>query len=154
MNHADRAKQLQQERLKKERLASEKEAKANEETAEKERQLAELGKQKTEELSPLFKQFTGFKICNGQVTVEADVKYPTWNRALMCLKAGSVGLSALTQYPIGTLLLSAHYDAQSATYQLNRYEVRPRIAGSTIIVGNYKTTDELLNAVTEEISKL
>jgi len=153
MNFADKAKQLQAERVEKQRLASQQQAKAQEEAAEKVQQLAEVARQKAEELLPLFRQFDGFKICNEHVTIGAELKQVE-SDSYVCLKTVSVGLSGANQYTPSMVLLSVHYDPKSGTYHLNGYENRPRVVGTWIAVGNYNNTDQLMNAVAEEVSKL
>jgi hypothetical protein len=154
MNHAEKAKELQQERLERERLAKDRQAREKQEAAERELKMSDLAKQKTEELLSLFKQFTGFKIGNGHVTLEAEVKYPAGTNALMCLKAGSVGLSVMDRYRAGMVLIGAHYVSESETYQLHRHDVDAGARGASRVVGDYKNTDELMNAVAQEVSRL
>ncbi len=154
MNYADKAKQLQAERLERKRLESQQQAKENEEAAEKERKGTELARKKTEELLPLFKQFDGFKICEGHVAVTAEVKYKAGGDCSTCLKAGSVGSSVAGQYMPGMVLIVAQYDPKSGNYRLDRCQLPSRVADSFVAVGTYPSTEKLMEAVAIEISKL
>jgi len=153
MNFAHKAKKLQEERLERERVASQEQARAKAEIAETEQQVAELARQKTEGLLLPFKQFDGFKICDQHVTIGAEMKH-AGHESSVCLKTVSVDLCVLRQYTPNALLLSAHYDPESGSYHLNRHENPVKALGSWIAAGEYESADDLMNAVAAEVSKL
>ncbi len=157
MNYAEKAEQLRAERLEKERLEAERKAKEQQEAAEKQKQQAEQQKQKAEELLPLFKQFDGPdgpKICGGRVSLKAELANDYGRITGVLLKIAGGDLSGLQSYPMGALLLGAHYDPDAQKYGLVRYEMPPRPPHvGYSLVGKYTTADELMNAVADEVSK-
>jgi hypothetical protein len=153
MNFADKAEQLRTERLEKERQEQAREAQEKKEAAEKKRREADIKMEKAKELASLFKQFHGRKICGGHVTLECNWA-EAYNDSAVILKTGSVGSSVFDQYKPNTPLFSAHYEPASESYHLERYLMPPNPPTAFRRVGQFKTTNELMNALAEEVSKL
>lgn len=153
MDFLEKAKQLQQERLEKERQERDQQAKSQQDAAARQQQLAAIARQKTEELLPLFKKFYGFKIANGHASLDAEVtRTPNGDGLIAILKAGAIDSSVLHQFSFGMPLLVARYDAEQNSYGLQVCDHGRR--GAMRTAGSYKTVDDLMNAIAEEVAKL
>jgi hypothetical protein len=153
MDPVETAKQLQAERLEQERIAREQQEKAKQQADEKARLAGIEARTKTEQLLPLLMQFKGFKIANGHVTVDAEMKYQP-DGCLACLKAGSIGSSALNVYPLGVVLAYAQYDPATGHYRLDWCQLEQRGRPTYRQVGTYTDTGKLMDAIAVEISKM
>jgi regulator of protease activity HflC (stomatin/prohibitin superfamily) len=151
MNFAERAKQLQEQRLERERVHEAEERKARDEAARSAQQSRESAYREISPLVNTFRQFDGFKIFGGRVIVEAcqeDVD----GQPAVCLTATSRSSPGVRECPPGTQVIYAHYLPATAEYQLGYLVPNSGDLVRRRLVGGFKSVDELMNAVVEQIA--
>jgi len=114
------------------------------------REVQELVRGKTADLVATFTNYLKDKtISGGRITLEAGQDEKGYAAFLKVARGASNA-----EYRLGSRVLLAYYDHEKDTYQLKRYG--PVVGGrqDPFAVGSYRSVDELLRAVGEEVAKL
>ena len=121
----------------------------------KTQEVKELVRRKASELVTMFTDCLKDKtVCEGRIGVEA-VQDETGYAAVLKVARGKSN----AEYRLGSRLLRAYYDDEEDNYRLKRYAkpVGPRHGEqrqAEIPVGSYRSADELMNVVADEVAKL
>lgn len=114
----------------------------------KTREVQELVRRKAAELVTIFTDYMkGKQVCGGRIGLEAE---QDGYSAILKVARGKSN----AEYRLGSRVLKAYYDEEKDIYKLKRYNQPVGGRQDEIPVGSYRSTEELLRAVAEEVARL
>jgi len=145
------ADELRKERMEKAEQEAKREALAHEQAAKDQVKRLATENERTTELRPLFHQFHGYKIQNGNVGLAACTEVDGQGRSRECLKIDTVGTTGFSLDDLGIEVLSAQFVDGEYRLEVFRSDTKPAMQ---LFAGKFTKANDLMTHLAKKLSEM